>query len=49
MAVSVAFKVLPLTLQSALGCASFWALLFLSETYDFVNNVINKVKNLIKM
>lgn len=41
------FNIMPLTFQSALGCMSFWGLVFLSELYDYFEKIRQKIKNVI--
>jgi len=41
------FNIMPLTFQSALGCMSFWGLVFLSELYDWFEKICQKIKNVI--
>jgi hypothetical protein len=42
MFLTATFNVMPLTFQSALGCMSFWGLVFLSELYDYFEKIRQK-------
>lgn len=47
MFLTATFNIMPLTFQSALGCMSFWGLVFLSELYDYFEKIRQKIKNVI--